>query len=350
MSMSMTHQIWSRVTGALLVALALASADGAARAAQAQTLKTAKERGALVCGVSEGLPGFSAKDAKGEWSGFDVDFCRALAAVIFNDPGKVRFVPLNAEQRFSALQSGAIDILSRNSTWTMAREAELKLIFPAVTYYDGQGFLVRRSMPVQSSLELDGAKVCVQEGTTNAQNVADYFRSNSLKYDLVTTTSAADAVKAYDANLCTVFTGDVSQLFAERLTLAQPDQHVILPDVISKEPLGPAVRQGDEQWALIVKWTHFAMLNAEELGVGATTIEQALQSQKPAIKRLVGAEGNLGEEIGLSADWVVRILRSVGNYGEVFERNVGAKSKLAIPRGLNHLWTSGGIQYAPPLQ
>ena len=350
MSMSMTRQTWSRVAGTLLAVLALANAEGVAGAAQAQTLRTAKERGALVCGVSEGLPGFSAKDAKGEWSGFDVDFCRALAAAIFNDPGKVRFVPLNAEQRFSALQSGAIDILSRNSTWTMAREAELKLVFPAVTYYDGQGFLVRRSMPVQSSLELDGAKVCVQEGTTNAQNVADYFRSNSLKYDLVTATSAADAVKAYDGNLCTVFTGDVSQLFAERLTLAQPDQHVILPDVISKEPLGPAVRQGDEQWALIVKWTHFAMLNAEELGVGATTIEQAVQSQKPAIKRLVGAEGNLGEEIGLSADWVVRILRSVGNYGETFERNVGAKSKLAIPRGLNHLWTSGGIQYAPPLQ
>ncbi len=350
MSMSMTRQTWSRVAGALLAALALASADGAARAAQAQTLKTAKERGALVCGVSEGLPGFSAKDAKGEWSGFDVDFCRALAAAIFNDPGKVRFVPLNAEERFSALQSGAIDILSRNSTWTMAREAELKLIFPAVTYYDGQGFLVRRSMPVQSALELDGAKVCVQEGTTSAQNVADYFRSNSLKYDLVARTSAADAVKAYDGNLCTVFTGDVSQLFAERLTLAQPDQHVILPDVISKEPLGPAVRQGDEQWALIVKWTHFAMLNAEELGVGAKTVEQALQSQKPAIRRLVGAEGNLGEEIGLSTDWVVRIVRAVGNYGEAFERNVGAQSKLAIPRGLNHLWTSGGIQYAPPLQ
>ncbi len=350
MSMSMTHQTWSRVAGALLAAVALASADGAARAAQAQTLKTAKERGALVCGVSEGLPGFSAKDAKGEWSGFDVDFCRALAAAIFNDPGKVRFVPLNAEERFSALQSGAIDILSRNSTWTMAREAELKLIFPAVTYYDGQGFLVRRSMPVQSALELDGAKVCVQEGTTNAQNVADYFRSNALNYDLVTTTSAADAVKAYDGNLCTVFTGDVSQLFAERLMLAQPDQHVILPDVISKEPLGPAVRQGDEQWALIVKWTHFAMLNAEELGIGAKTVEQALQSQKPAIRRLVGADGNLGEEIGLSTDWVVRIVRAVGNYGEMFERNVGAQSKLAIPRGLNHLWTSGGIQYAPPLQ
>ncbi|MFY9697657.1 MAG: amino acid ABC transporter substrate-binding protein [Rhodoplanes sp.] len=328
----------------------LAGAAGAVVAAQAQTLKAVKDRGALVCGVSEGLLGFSAKDAKGEWSGFDVDFCRALAAAIFDDPGKVRFVPLNAEQRFSALQSGAIDILSRNSTWTMAREAELKLIFPAVTYYDGQGFLVRRSMPVQSSLELDGAKVCVQEGTTSAQNVVDYFHANSMKFDLVTTSSAADAVKAYDANLCTVFTSDVSQLYAERLTLAKPDEHMILPDVISKEPLGPAVRQGDEQWALIAKWTHFAMLNAEELGVGSKTIEQALKSEKPAIKRLVGTDGNLGEEIGLSTDWGVRIIRAVGNYGESFDRNVGMGSKLAIPRGLNHLWTSGGIQYAPPLQ
>ena len=351
MSTRMTRRI-SPATSVLVAAAVamLANGSGAVSAARAQTLKAVKERGALVCGVSEGLLGFSAKDAKGEWSGFDVDFCRALAAAIFNDASKVRFVPLNAEQRFSSLQSGAIDILSRNSTWTMAREAELKLVFPAVTYYDGQGFLVRRSMPVQSSLELDGAKICVQEGTTSEQNVADYFQSNSMKFDLVTTTSAADAVKAYDTNLCTVFTGDVSQLYAERLVLAKPDEHEILPDVISKEPLGPAVRQGDEQWALIVKWTHFAMLNAEELGVGSKTIEQALKSQKPAIKRLVGAEGNLGEEIGLSADWVARIMRAVGNYGETFERNVGAGSKLAIPRGLNHLWTSGGIQYAPPLQ
>jgi general L-amino acid transport system substrate-binding protein len=318
-------------------------------AANAQTLKGITERGALACGVSEGLPGFSAKNANGEWSGFDVDFCRALAAAIFNDPTKIRFVPLNAEERFSALQSGAIDILSRNSTWTLSREAELKLLFPAVTYYDGQGFLVRRSMPVQSSLELDGAKVCVQEGTTSEQNVVDYFTSNSERFELVVTTHTGDALKAYEANLCTTFTSDVSQLHAGRLTLPRPEEHVILPDVISKEPLGPTVRQGDDQWALIVKWTHFAMLNAEELGVGAKTIDQALKSQKPAIKRLLGAEGNLGEEMGLSADWVVRIVRAVGNYGEVFERNVGAGSKLGIPRGLNHLWTSGGIQYAPPL-
>ncbi|MFO1096886.1 MAG: amino acid ABC transporter substrate-binding protein [Xanthobacteraceae bacterium] len=345
----MTRHTWLCAGGAALAAL-LAGAVGTPAAAEGQTLKAVKERGELVCGVSEGLPGFSAKDAKGEWSGFDVDFCRALATAIFNDPAKIRFVPLNADQRFAALQSGAIDVLSRNSTWTMAREAELKLVFPAVTYYDGQGFLVRRAMPVQSSLELDGAKVCVQDGTTSAQNVVDYFRANSMKLDLVTTSNAADAVKAYDGNLCTAFTADVSKLYAERVALAKPDEHVILPDVISKEPLGPAVRQGDEQWALIAKWTHFAMLNAEELGVSSKTIEQALKSEKSAIKRLVGTDGKLGEDIGLSPDWAVRIIRAVGNYGEAFDRNVGTGSKLAIPRGLNHLWTSGGIQYAPPLQ
>lgn len=339
------------VAAAMMMTIgAIAGVSAVVGTAQAQTLKAVKDRGTLICGVSEGLAGFSAKDAKGAWSGFDVDFCRALAAAIFDDPSKVQFVPLNAESRFASLQSGAIDVLSRNSTWTMARETELKLIFPAVTYYDGQGFLVRRSPPVQSALELDGAKICVQEGTTSESNVADYFRANSMRYELVATTSAADAIKAYDANRCTVFTSDVSQLYAKRLDLAQPDDHVILPDVISKEPLGPVVRQGDEQWALIVKWTQFAMLNAEELGVGSKTVEQALKSEKPAIKRLVGTEGNLGEQIGLTKDWAVRILRAVGNYGEVFERNVGTQSKLAIPRGLNHLWTIGGIQYAPPLQ
>lgn len=346
----------SPVAAAMAVIGALAGMLGMPGWAEAETrppaltLQAVKDRGTLNCGVSEGLAGFSAKDAKGEWSGFDVDFCRALAAAIFNDPSKVHFVPLNAEERFKSLQSGAIDVLSRNSTQTMAREAELKLIFPAVTYYDGQGFLVKRSPPVQSSLELDGAKICVQEGTTSATNVADYFRANSMRYELVTTKNAADAVKAYDEGRCTVFTSDVSQLYAKRLDLAKPDDHMILPDVISKEPLGPVVRQGDEQWALIVKWTHNAMLNAEELGVSSKTIEQALKSEKPAVKRLVGTEGRLGEEIGLTKDWAARILHQVGNYGEVFDRNVGTKSPLAIPRGLNHLWSIGGIQYAPPLQ
>lgn len=348
--MSRMTRWMSPVAAAMTTLGALAGMLAAMGDARAQTLQAVKARGTLNCGVSEGLAGFSAKDAKGEWKGFDVDFCRALAAAIFDDASKVQFLPLNAESRFASLQSGAIDVLSRNSTWTMAREAELKLIFPAVTYYDGQGFLVKRSPPVQSSLELDGAKICVQEGTTSASNIADYFRANSMRYELVTSTGAADAVKAYDAGRCTVFTSDVSQLYAKRLDLAQPDDHVILPDVISKEPLGPVVRQGDEQWALIVKWTQYAMLNAEELGVGSKTVEQALKSEKPAIRRLVGTEGQLGEQIGLTKDWAVRILRTVGNYGEVFDRNVGTQSKLAIPRGLNHLWTIGGIQYAPPLQ
>lgn len=347
---NMSHSKF-RIAAALVTVAALAvGLLVPAAAAHARTLQAVKDRGTLNCGVNEGLAGFSAKDAKGEWSGFDVDFCRALAAAIFDDPSKVHFVPLNAEDRFKSLQSGAIDVLSRNSTQTMAREAELKLIFPAVTYYDGQGFLVKRTPPLQSSLELDGAKVCVQEGTTSASNVADYFRANSMRYELVTTKNAADAIKAYDDGRCTVFTSDVSQLHAKRLELTQPDDHVILADVISKEPLGPVVRQDDAQWALIVKWTHNAMLNAEELGVSSKTIEQALKSEKPAIKRLVGTEGKLGEEIGLTKDWAVRILRRVGNYGEVFDRNVGTKSPLAIPRGLNHLWSIGGIQYGPPLQ
>ena len=336
--------------GLLAGTLAVPGRADAQTQAQVHTLQAVKNRGTLNCGVSEGLAGFSAKDAKGEWSGFDVDFCRALAAAIFDDTSKVQFVPLNAEERFKALQSGAIDVLSRNSTQTMARETGLKLLFPAVTYYDGQGFLVKRSPPVQSSLELDGARICVQEGTTSATNVADYFRANSMRYELVTTTNAIDAIKAYDDGRCTVFTSDVSQLHAKRLDLAKPDDHVILPDVISKEPLGPVVRQGDEQWALIVKWIHYAMLNAEELGVGSQTIDQALKSEKPAIKRLVGTEGDVGVEIGLTRDWAARVLRQVGNYGEVFDRNVGTKSPIGIPRGLNHLWSIGGIQYAPPLQ
>jgi general L-amino acid transport system substrate-binding protein len=324
--------------------LALSAGDGAA-----QTLAAIKARGALACGVSEGIYGFSIETPAG-WAGFDVDLCRALAAAIFNDPAKVRYVPLDATARFTALQSGAIDVLSRNSTWTMAREIELKLVFPAVTYYDGQGFMVRRARNATSALELDNVKVCVQGGTTTEVNLADFFRTNNLKFERVSFVTATDAVKAYDAGRCDVFTSDVSQLHAERLALTQPDDHVILPEVISKEPLGPAVRQGDEQWANIVKWTAFAMINAEELGVSSKSVDQALRSDRPDIKRLTGAEGNFGEEAGLTRDWVVRIIRNVGNYGEIFERNVGVESRLGIPRGLNHLWIDGGIVYAPPIR
>jgi general L-amino acid transport system substrate-binding protein len=317
--------------------------------AAAQTLAAIKQRGALVCGVSEGILGFSIETATG-WTGFDVDFCRALAGAVLDDPNKVHYVPLNAESRFAVLQSGNIDVLSRNSTWTMAREIELKLMFPAVTYFDGQGFIVRKARNATSALELGGAKICVQGSTTSELNLADYFLANDTKLERITFSEASDAIRAYDSGRCDAFTSDVSQLYAVRLTLTAPDDHVILPDIISKEPFGPVVRQGDEQWFNIVKWTVFALINAEELGVSSRSIGQALRSEKPDVKRLVGTEGSFGEQAGLTRDWAVRIIRSVGNYAEIFERNVGDGSKLGIPRGLNELWSNGGIVYAPPIR
>ena len=319
-------------------------------AADAQTLKTVKERGALNCGVSEGLYGFSARDEKGNWSGFDVDLCRAIAAAIFNDPSKVNYTPLEASRRFQALQASSIDVLSRNTTWTMSREIELGLSFAATNYYDGQGFLVRRALNKDTALDLAGAKVCLQTGTTTELNLADYFRSNKMTYEVIGSVTADEAIKGYDSGRCTVLSADVSQLFAIRLLLSQPGDHVILPDVISKEPLGPAIRQGDVQWLNIVKWVHFAMINAEELGVTSKNIDEAMKSEKPDVKRLVGAEGNYGEQIGLTNDWAARVVRHVGNYGEVFERTVGVGSALGIPRGINQLWSMGGIQYAPPIR
>jgi general L-amino acid transport system substrate-binding protein len=319
-------------------------------AANAQTLKAVKDRGALNCGVSEGLYGFSARDDKGTWSGFDVDLCRAIAAAIFNDASKVNYTPLAASRRFEALQSGSIDILSRNTTWTMSREIDLGLSFAATNYYDGQGFLVRKAMNKDSALDLDGAKVCVQTGTTTELNLVDHFRTNKMKYEVIGSTTADGAVKAYDSGQCNVLTADISQLFAIRLLLSKPDEHVILPDVISKEPLGPAVRQGDAQWFNIVRWVHFAMINAEELGVTSKNIDEAMRSEKPDVKRLVGTDGNYGERIGLTKDWAARIVRLIGNYGEVFERTVGLDSRLGIPRGINQLWSTGGIQYAPPIR
>jgi len=289
-----------RAAALALGALALAVGPGAA-----QTLAAVKQRGTLVCGVSEGILGFSAQTDQG-WAGFDVDLCRALAAAVFGDAGKVRYVPLTANDRFTALQSGAIDVLSRNSTWTMSRETELKLVFPAATYFDGQGFLIRKTVPATSALELDNTRVCVQSGTTTELNLVDYFRANHMRLEPVAFESARDAVSAYEAGRCDVFTSDVSQLHAERIGLAHPDDHVILPDIISKEPLGPAVRQGDEQWASIVKWTIFALIDAEELGVSSTTIDEAVRSAKPDIRRLVGTEGNFGEQAGLTRDWAVR--------------------------------------------
>jgi general L-amino acid transport system substrate-binding protein len=335
---------------AIAATLSAATALGTSAPASAQTLNTVKQRGVLVCGVSQGLPGFSSPDDRGNWTGLDVDFCRALASAIFNDPTKVRFTPLSTKDRFTALQSGEIDVLSRNSTWTLSRDSSLGLNFAGITYYDGQGFMVKKSLKINSALELNGASVCTQTGTTTELNLADYFRANKMKYEVLALATGDETIKAYDGGRCDVFTTDVSQLYAEKLKLSNANDHVILPEIISKEPLGPVVRHGDDQWFDLVKWTHFAMINAEELGISSKTVDEALKSDKPDIKRLVGTEGNYGEQLGVTKDWVVRIVKHVGNYGEVFERTVGSGSKLGIARGLNNLWTKGGIQYAPPIR
>lgn len=319
-------------------------------AASAQTLKSAKERGELVCGVSQGIAGFSIADDKGAWTGFDVDICRAVAAATLGDPGKVRFVPLSAAERFQALRDRKVDLLARNSTWTLSRETEFGLVFTNVNFYDGQGFMTPKAGKATSALELDGAKICVQAGTTTRANVVDYFAANSMKLELVDVNSPAEALKAYEEGRCAAMSSDVSQLHAERLRLAKPNEHVILVDVISKEPLGSAVRNDDPQWAAIVKWTVFALLQAEELGVSSKTIDDAMKSAKPDVRWLVGVEGALGEGLGLGKEWAATMIRRVGNYAEIYDRNVGPGSKLDIPRGLNQLWSNGGILYAPPVR
>jgi general L-amino acid transport system substrate-binding protein len=334
----------------LAIAVAVAGGAIAYERYDTKTLKRTRNRDAVFCGVNTGLPGFSSADAQGKWSGFDVDFCRAIAAAIFNDPEKVKFIPLEASERFTELQNRKVDVLSRNSTWNMAREAQYGLHFAAVSYYDGQGFMVRRSRNVDSSLELGEAKVCVQAGTTTELNLADYFRANHVKYQPVKVAKADELAKVYESGGCDVLTADVSRLYAMRHNLAKPDDHVILPDVISKEPLAPVVRHKDDDWLMIVKWTLYATVNAEELGINSHNIDEALKSTKPDVMRLVGTEGGYGEELGLTKDWAARIIRHVGNYGEIYDRNVGVGSNLGIPRGLNQLWSAGGILYAPPIR
>jgi general L-amino acid transport system substrate-binding protein len=336
-----------RILTSIICAAALAVA---ASSADAQTLTTVKTRGVLNCGSNPGLAGFGLPDAQGNWTGLDVDVCRAIAAAIFDDPTKVKFVPLTAKDRFTALQSGEVDVLVRNTTWTSSRDTSLGLNFTGVDYYDGQGFMVRKALKVNSALELSDAAVCVEQGTTTELNLADYFRANKMKLKTVTFASADEALKAYDAGRCDAYTTDASGLYAQRLRLANPNDHVVLPEIISKEPLGPAVRHGDDQWFDIVKWILFAMIIAEEEGLTQKNISEALDSDKPDIKKFVGTEGNYGEQLGLTKDWAVRIVKHVGNYGEVFERNVGQGSPLKIQRGLNALWTKGGIQYAPPIR
>jgi general L-amino acid transport system substrate-binding protein len=324
---------------------------GLAASASAGTLDVVKKRGILWCGANGETPGFGIPDAQGIWKGFDVDYCRAIAAAIFDDPTKVKFIALTAKDRFTALQTGDIDVLVRQATWTSSREAQFGLNATTVNYYDGQGFIVRKNLGVKSALELNDATVCVGQGTTTELNLADYFRTKKMRLKVVTFLTVNEAVSAYDSGRCTVYTTDSSALHGARLKLAKPDEHVVLPEIISKEPLAPFVRQDDSQWFDIVRWVHFALVIAEEQDLTqANVAEQARTASGPELKRILGREGNFGEQLGLSNDWVVRIVRSVGNYGEVFERNLGMGSPLKIERGINALWTKGGLQYAPPIR
>jgi general L-amino acid transport system substrate-binding protein len=320
-----------------------------AGAAQAGTLDEVKARGMLICGANPSLAGFGQPDSQGAYKGFDVDACRAIAAAIFNDPAKVKYLPINAKDRPTILASGQIDVLIRNTTWTLSRESG-GMFFTGVNYYDGQGFMVRKKLGVDSALKLDGASICVQQGTTTELNVADFFRAHNIKFEPVVFSTDDETVKAYDSGRCDAYTTDASGLYAERLKLAVPDDHVVLPEIISKEPLGPAVRKEDVQWFQIVQWTHYAMLTAEELGVTQANVDEKLKSDDPSVRRLLGVEGEFGAGLGLTNDWAYRIVKAVGNYGESFERNLGMGSPIKIRRGLNALWTQGGLQYAPPIR
>lgn len=333
-----------------ILPIAVGVAFGLTAAASAATLDDVKAKGFIQCGVSQGLPGFSNPDSAGNWSGIDVDFCKAMAAAVFGDANAVKFTPLSAKERFTALQSGEVDVLSRNTTWTMTRDTSLGLNFAGVNYYDGQGFMVRKDLGVSSALELSGASVCTNTGTTTELNVADYFRANNMDYEIVAFEKADEVVGAYDSGRCDVYTTDSSGLYAQRLKLTNPDEHMVLPEIISKEPLGPVVRQGDDQWFNIARWTLNAMINAEELGVSSANVGDMMGSDNPAIKRLLGEEGSYGEYIGLSNDWAVNVIKQVGNYGESFDRNVGPDTPLGIARGLNALWSKGGILYAAPVR
>jgi general L-amino acid transport system substrate-binding protein len=335
--------LFRALSAAALLALGVA-------AASASTLEEVKARGRLLCGVNTGLQGFAQKGADGAWTGFDVDYCRAVAAAVLGDAGKVDYVPLDVSARFAALKEGKIDILARNSTWTMGREVDDKLRFAGVSYYDGQGFMVKKLLGVASVYNLGQAAVCVAAGTTSEANLADYFGEKDMAYVAVPAATAQDGIAHYEAGKCDTYTADQSQLYGLRLTLAKPDDTVILPEVISREPLGPFVRQGDEQWFSIARWVLFALIDAEELGITAAGVEAAKGSRNGEVKRLLGVEGTLGSGMGLDAQWAVRAIAATGNYGEIFKRNLGEESALKITRGLNALWKDGGLLYAPPVR
>lgn len=330
------------LTTLFIVSIALTAYSG--------TLEEVKKRGELRCVTSTGVAGFSYPDAKGVWRGFDIDFCRATAAAVLGDKDKVKTISTTGKTRFTVLNSGEADVLWRNTTITLSRDVNVKLTFLGVNYYDGQGFMIKKSAGVKSAKELDGASVCIQTGTTTELNLADYFRSNNMKYEAVTIETAEEARTNYLANRCDVYTTDASGLAAQRSTMPNPKNHVILPEIISKEPLGPAVRQGDDQWADIVRWVLNAMVTAEEKGITSANVDKMKYANDPEIKRLLGTEGNQGKELGLSQDWAYQIIKQVGNYGEVFEKHIGVKTPIGLARGVNELWTKGGLQYSPPFR
>ena len=330
---------------------ALTVAGLAAGAAAAGTLDDVKARGTLNCGVTTGLVGFAAPDANGEWKGFDVAICRAVAAAVLGDASAVEFVPTTGKTRFTALASGEIDMLARNTTWTFSRDVDLKFEFVGVNYYDGQGFIAPKELGVTSAKDLDGATVCIQTGTTTELNLADFFRINNISYEPVPIETNAEALQQYTAGACDAYTTDASGLAASRATFEDPSAHVILPEIISKEPLGPLVRHGDHEWGDVVRWSLLAMISAEELGVNSANVgELANGTNNPEINRLLGTEGNLGEMLGLDAKWAHRIIASQGNYGEVFEKNIGENTPIGLARGLNAQWTDGGLLYSPPFR
>ena len=332
--------------------IAVAALVGAAGTAHAgKDLDAIKARGNLICGVSTGVAGFAAADSQGKWTGLDVDVCRAVAAAIFGDADKVKFVPTTAQQRFTALQSGEVDLLVRTTTWTLTRDTALGFDFTGINYYDGQGFMVNKKLGVKSAKELNGATVCVQPGTTTELNLADYFRANKMSFKPVVIEKVEEVRAAFFAGRCDVFTTDASGLYSTRAANApNPDDYIILPEIISKEPLGPLVRHGDNQFGDIVRWAQYAMIEAEEYGITSKNIDEMLKSDNPTIKRILGVTPGMGKALGVDEKWVYNIIKQVGNYGEMFDRNVGKGSPLKIDRGLNALWTQGGLQYAPPIR
>ncbi len=331
---------------------ALAGAALAGGVAGAATLDDVKARGKLNCGVTTGLVGFAAPDANGNWEGFDVSVCRAVAAGVLGDPMAVEFIPTTGKTRFTALASGEVDVLARNTTWTFSRDVDLKFEFVGVNYYDGQGFMVPKDLGVTSAKDLDGATVCIQTGTTTELNLADFFRSNNINYEPVPIETNAEAQQQYLAGACDVYTTDASGLAATRATFEDPAAHVVLPEIVSKEPLGPLVRHGDNEWGDIVRWTLNALITAEELGVTSANVGEmgASAGNNPEVNRLLGTEGNLGEMLGVDADWAAKALAAVGNYGEIFERNIGENTPIGLARGLNASYRDGGLIYSPPFR